>query len=269
MLASLRERYFDRGYLLVEGVFDSDALEAARRSVAGVPEWVRQRSNDRNVQRAQPLQTCPAIEDKAWIRRFYDNPALDRVLEEVFGDVIAPVPRMSRDFQSSALLIDPLDTWWATGLHRDYRDFLGHFDVAGWRARFADFRLFNQINIPLLPDSSLWLVPGSHMRDDSEREAQTVRERGRYAGRRTGRAAREDEAENRRRLAAGLRDVGAVNVAVQPGDILFYRSNMLHCGIYEPGTARLTVHDAVYSEAWRRYVIESLGLRPGAAAGRG
>ena len=64
----------------------------------------------------------------------------------------------------------------------------------------------------------------------------------------------------RSELAEGLRECGAVNVKALPGDLVIYRSNMLHCGIYEPGVKRLTLHDAVYSPQWHRWVIETTRL---------
>ena len=255
MPASLRKRYLEQGYLLVEGVFGGDAVASALRSVAGVPEWIRRRSNNRNIQRAQPLQSCPVIEDSSWIRSFYDNPALDRILDEVFGDVIVPTPRMSSDLQLTALMIDPLDRWWATGLHRDYRDFLEGLDVAEWRSRTGDLRLFNQINIALLPDDCLWAVPGSHTRDDTDAEAGMVAGRTRYAGLVRDKATTHPAVQYRAELTDALAACGAVNLRLAPGDFLLYRSNILHCGIYEPGVARMTLHDGVYSAQWHDYAL--------------
>ena len=162
---------------------------------------------------------------------------------------------MSRDFKLTALLIDPLDRWWATGLHRDYRDFIDGLDLADWKAKTGDLRLFNQINIPLLPDDCVWVVPGSHARDDSEAEARLVAKRSRYA-RPAEAAAPPGQADRRREeLIGDLSACGAVNVRCGPGDLLLYRSNMLHCGVYEPRIERMTLHDGLYSAQWRDYAL--------------
>ena len=255
MPESLRERYLKRGFLRVRQVFDAEAIARARRQVADVPVWIRRQRDDRNVQRAQPLQTCPAIRDRAWLRDFYDRSSLDRVVTGIFAGAIEPTPSMANDFKLTALLIEPLDRWWATGLHRDYRDFIEDLDVQAWRSRTDDLRLFNQINIPLLEDDCLWAVPGSHRREDTTAEARLVAARARYA-----RLAEVDAAPDRVRrrrdeLFAALTACGAVNVRLDPGDLLLYRSNMLHCGIYEPGVERLTIHDGVYSAQWRDFVL--------------
>ena len=255
MLSGLRERYLEQGFLLIRRVFGAGKVAEALRIVADVPAWIRNRSNSRNIQRAQPLQTCPVIRDRSWLRTFYDNPALDRMLAGIFGGVIEPAPRMSHDFKLTGLLIEPLDHWWSTGLHRDYRDFIKGLDVAAWSARTGDLGLFNQINIPLLRDNCVWAVPGSHARDDTAAEARLVATRSLYA-RLAGTGARPERVDrHQEELIGALTACGAVNLRCDPGDLLLYRSNMLHCGIYEPGVERMTLHDGVYSEEWRNYAL--------------
>ena len=257
MSSSLLDRYLEDGFLRLEKVFDDGEVASAVEMVRHLPDWVRHRNADRNIQRVQPLQNCPAVENPEWIRNFYDNAVLDRTLAALFGHCIDPPPRMSRDRQITALLIAPLDNWWSTGLHRDYRDFLDGLDIAYWKAKGGDLRLFNQINVPLLPDASLWLIPGSHLRDDLAAEAHMVESRSRYAECRTAPPDTAERDARMRDLHEGLRRCGAVRLEAEPGDLVIYRSNMLHCGVYEPGTMRLTLHDAVYSSEWHRYVADA------------
>ena len=255
MPSNLRECYLEQGFLLIRRVFDADRVAEARSILADVPAWIRKRSKSRNIQRAQPLQTCPAIRVEPWLRAFYDNSELDRLLAGIFGGAIVPTPRMSHDFKLTALLIEPLDCWWATGLHRDYRDFVEGLDIAAWKAKTDDLRLFNQINIPLLPDNCLWAVPGSHARDDTEAQARLVATRSRYARLADTGAPRGQVDRRRTQLIGALAACGAVNLRCRPGDFLLYRSNMLHCGVYEPGIERMTLHDGVYSAQWRDYAL--------------
>ena len=258
MTSNLLDRYLGEGFVHVEGVFDAGEVDSATRSVERLPDWIRRWSRDRNIQRVQPLQSRLVTGNPAWITAFYDNPRLDRVIDAIFRGKIRPAPKMSRDPHMTGLLIEPLDRWWSTGLHRDYRDFLDDLDVDAWKARTGDLRYFNQINIPLLPDSSLWVIPGSHARDDREAEARLVRARAAYRDCRTRDADPEEVDALRSALLGGLSACGAVNVEASPGDLVVYRSNMLHCGIYEAGAKRLTLHDAVYSAEWREYA----GLGP-------
>ena len=261
MPSSLRDRYLASGFVVVKGVFDAGKVAEALRAVDRVPEWIR-KVRHRNIQRAQPLQTCPAIRNGSWLRAFYDNPEVDRMLAGIFSGAIVPAPRMSEDFKLTGLLIEPLDHWWSTGLHRDYRDFVEGLDVAAWEAKSGDLGLFNQINIPLLPDDCLWVVPGSHARNDTEAEARLVATRSRYAGLAETGSPPEKADRLRVELRSALADCGAVNIRCGPGDFLLYRSNMLHCGIYEPGIERLTLHDGVYSTAWRDYALAVGGRSP-------
>ena len=257
MTIALLDRYLEVGFLRLEKVFDDGEVASAVEMVRHLPDWIRQRSADRNIQRVQPLQNCPAMGNPEWIRAFYDNAVLDRTLAALFGHCIDPPPRMSRDRQITALLIEPLDNWWSTGLHRDYRDFVDGLDIAYWKAKALDPRLFNQINIPLFPDASLWFIPGSHHRDDFKAEAHMVASRSRYAGCRTAPPDAAEQDARRRELVDGLRRCGAVRLEAEPGDFIIYRSNMLHCGVYEPGKRRLTLHDAVYSSEWHQYAVDT------------
>ena len=262
MISPILNRYLEDGYVHLTNVFKDEEVELAIKALRHLPDWIRRRSGDRNIQRVQPLQTCPALGDPAWIRRFFDNTELDRILAELFGGSIDPVPRMSRDLQLTGLLIEPLDNWWSTGLHRDYRDFLEGLDVPAWKARTEDLRLFNQVNIPLLPDSSFWLIPGSQQRDDLEAEARLVASRSRYADCRTKPDGQGRIVALRRELTEELKRCGALNLDTGPGDLVIYRSCMLHCGLYDTTAKRLTLHDAVYSSEWYRFVLETL-RRPG------
>lgn len=254
----LLDRYLEEGYLRLEGVFEPERIERARTLVAPLPDWIRAQCLDPNIQRAQPLQSFGAILDPKWIREFYRCDRLDEVLDELFGSAILPPPRLSRDIQITGLLIEPRFRWWSTGLHRDYRDFVTGLDEDAWWEKTGDLRLFNQLNLPLLPDRNLWVVPGSHRRPDESVEAELVARRSRYAGARERDLPEGETRALRSELEQALRSVSAVRVEAAPGDLVIYRSNMLHCGTYEPGTPRLTLHDAVYSDAWRAFVLETL-----------
>ena len=288
MAMGLRERYLQQGYLHIEGVFDASQVADAIAALEDVPGWIRERRHS-DIQRAQPLQSCPAVRERGWLNDFYGNPTLEGIIEELFEGVIEPTPSMARDFKLTALLIEPLDQWWSTGLHRDYRDFIATLDVEAWKARTGDLRLFNQISIPLFPDDCFWAVPGSHVRDDTEAEAAMVAGRSRYRSRTDGKAGAGKDAETgtdgkasageeagpggnssdasadtgrlREQLLAELAECGAVNPRCAPGDFLIYRSNMLHCGAYEPRVRRMTVHDGIYSKQWQQFVLGAGNLR--------
>jgi len=68
------------------------------------------------------------------------------------------------------VLIEPAEPPWCTKWHRDWRDNAPGLDVAAWETVFHDPNYFNQLNCALYQDSSTWVVPGSHLRDDLPRE---------------------------------------------------------------------------------------------------
>ena len=264
MAGDLRERYLEQGFLHIEGVFDAEQVADALDALEEVPDWVRGASH-RDIQRAQPLQMCPAARGRGWLKRFYGNAKLEEIIGELFDGVIAPTPSMAHDFKLTGLLIEPLGEWWSTGLHRDYRDFIKGLDVEAWQAQTRDLRLFNQISVPLLEDGCFWAVPGSHRRGDTAREAEMVAGRMRYRCRGGGAAPEGGTGPLREKLLADLAECGAVNPQCGPGDFLIYRSNMLHCGMYEPRVKRMTLHDAVYSAQWRDFVLNAAGVARAAA----
>ena len=79
-----------------------------------------------------------------------------------------------------------------------------------------------QYNIALEPDSSLMLVPGSHLRPRTPQELELI--------------SRDPYAE---------RFPGMKIVQLQPGDIAFYDNNIIHRGVYKADTPRLTLHGSV------------------------
>ena len=86
-----------------------------------------------------------------------------------------------------------------------------------------------QINAPLLPaDSFLEIVPGSHIRPETTAEVAAAREGGGFPW-----AA---SAGEKREMP------GAVRLALEPGDIAYYNSNLWHRGYNPEGRPRWTMH---------------------------
>ncbi|PQE04641.1 phytanoyl- dioxygenase protein [Rutstroemia sp. NJR-2017a BBW] len=86
-------------------------------------------------------------------------------------------------------------------------------------SRLAHPAFHAQWNMALYEDSSLVVVPGSHRRARTEKE----REMGEYE--------------------TGVE--GEMRVQMKPGDVVFYDNNILHRGVYDEGTERMTLHGSV------------------------
>ncbi|KAJ6538855.1 hypothetical protein DFH09DRAFT_1176423 [Mycena vulgaris] len=119
------------------------------------------------------------------------------------------------------LLINPLSHNFALRWHRD--------DIGGdateeeeWRALDAWKPHGIQWNTALYADSCLFVVPGSH------KVARTPEQR--------------LHSEGQDPPADPLDMPGAIQVALQPGDSVFYNSNILHCASYDAQARRATLH---------------------------
>lgn len=111
-----------------------------------------------------------------------------------------------------------------------------------WSKSFDDNNMFCQINLALLPDESLWVVPGSSTRiEDSAAETQRFPDHTQpipypeLAG-----------LDNTQRLSAcdeyARSMPGAVQLSLEPGDCAFYRNTLWHMGSYDPFKTRATLH---------------------------
>ena len=74
------------------------------------------------------------------------------------------------------VLFEPSKSPWCTPWHRDWRDHMpaAVFDAefrGDWQDQMFDYNHCNQINCALYEDSSTWIVPGSHARQDTPAEA--------------------------------------------------------------------------------------------------
>ena len=254
---TLKAEYTKHGFILSSGVFSEEEVERALTLCADLPRSQRAKQNNRNLQRIQPLQRVTEFKDPQWINNFYQAPRLKQLLSSLFTDVITPTPDMSRDYQITGLLIEPLDRDWSTGLHRDYRDLVPNLDVDLWWQTNQDYRCFNQLNIPLFPDHCLWVIPGSHSRPDSRPESQLVDRRSEFLNPRDVPNASSDVEPTQDELEKKLIELGAVQIKANPGDVILYRSSLLHCGIYSKKTRRMTLHDGVYSKQWHEYVLKT------------
>ena len=127
-----------------------------------------------------------------------------------------------------------------------------------WRSSSSRSRIsamHNQLNGALYDDHSLWVVPGSHNRED------TAEERAAFPivpppGPALTDAMTPTERE-RACLEYSRKMPGAIPVVLFAGDVAFYRACQWHIGNYVPYTKRATLHDGFYGPAdqeWRATV---------------
>jgi hypothetical protein len=201
-------------------------------------------------------------------------------MREAVARIFSPQHRHCNTWHANAplgCLFEPAQEPWCTNWHRDWRDNYfadeqSRLDADGprahmleaWSRGFDAEELFCQINLALLPESSLWVVPGS-----STRREDTPEETARFP----------DQSQpiptpdlqglsNAERLAAcedyARSMPGAVQLHLEPGDCCFYRNTLWHCGVYDPAKPRATLHDIVDTAEYCAYrsAMDELGGGP-------
>ena len=150
------------GYTVFAGILPPSLLSDLRRVCQRARELARERSGPQ----AQRLQ--PVFEYDLDHRPFTDFAELPELVDAVHRTLS---PQHTYGRRELGVLLEPADEPWCTHWHRDWRDNVADLDRERWEADYRDPALFNQLNCALYEDSSIWVVPGSHLRPDLPREA--------------------------------------------------------------------------------------------------
>ncbi len=195
------------------------------------------------AQRLQPVYHYEELDHQVF-RDFLTLPAMQETVEKILGPGHKPS-------QIMGVLLEPANEAWCTSWHRDWGYNLPGIDLEDFFQAVHNPRLFNQINGALYDDHSLWVVPRSHMRKDTEAERAAFSRIPPPAPELTGLSPEERElacAEYVRRMP------GAAPVVLFAGDVAFYRNSTWHLGTYVPYVKRATLHDGYFCDedyAWQ------------------
>ncbi len=247
MAFEFSERHIDefktRGYTVFRQIVPPSLI----RDLRAAAEEARRLAREKGGPQAQRLQPVGAYEiDRG---PFVDFSGLPELVDAV-ARVLTPRHSPSNP-ETCGILLEPAEEPYCTTWHRDGRS--AGTDMGPWRRMFHHVDFFNQTNCPLYRDSSLWYVPGSHLRpDDFSLEAPLDRE-----GPKTSIDLEGMDSEERERVCNEyvLAMPGAVRLDLEAGDYALYRSNAWHLGTYVPYTKRATLHDYVDTPAfyeWRK-----------------
>ena len=229
-----------QGYTVFKQIIPTSLIRDLRKASDEAREIARDEKGPQ-VQRLQPVASYDIDQ-----RPFIEFGELPELVDAVAG-VLTPSHRPSNT-KTLGILLEPAEMPYCTRWHRDGRD---NTRMNMWREAFDDIRYFNQTNCPLYADSSLWYVPGSHLRrDDLPRESALFdQERGSldFPGK---------SAEERERLSLEYtRSMpGAIQLHLEAGDFALYRPTAWHLGNYLPYFKRATLHDFVSTpefDEWR------------------
>lgn len=237
-----KRSYFEDGFVVFPGIIPEDLLAELRIEAEKGRAAVTVK-NGRPSQRLQPLVDYPEhINMRPFDRYQALEPlrlALTELLEEPFGEEIMPWATRP----TVGILYEPADQPWCTNWHRDYRDVTRGLDLDAWFTATQDIRMFNQVNCPLYDDESLWVIPGSHAREDTDEEIRRFPDRPISTPSFEGSI--EECEEKIREYAQSM--PGAIQVSLKAGDYLMYRNSLWHIGVYSPRIKRATIHDGIFS----------------------
>ncbi|NRA36526.1 MAG: phytanoyl-CoA dioxygenase family protein [Planctomycetes bacterium] len=203
-------------------------------------------------QRLQPI--VKHIDCTAYFE-LLDLPELNQAAEYILGDQVSVGRPPNGDDPSCGILYNPKNQPYCTQWHRDWRDNHAGLDIDIWRERQLDWKLFNQVNCALYDDSCTWVVPGSHLRDDTQAEIK------RFPMRPIEVPNHAPEMSNEEMeiqcLAYTQSMPGAYNAHLYAGDYMLYRNSLWHIGNYTPYRKRATIHDGFWTEEFWQWKLNS------------
>jgi ectoine hydroxylase-related dioxygenase (phytanoyl-CoA dioxygenase family) len=243
--------YHRQGYLLID-VFPEAEAVAIRAQIDAILDRHGQLSTgDRAFHSAEGQHRGDAIADfRAKSKHYYfhlltnelflpiqhvfHRPEVLRAIERILG---APLI-----INNASLFAAEPGTSYKLGWHRDVIQIPQ--DEIDEAAIFNPQRFHNsvQINLPLHPDETLWVVPGSHHRPD------TPGERAAFAG-------------SKHYAPVDAAMPGGIMVPMRPGQAVLYNNNLIHRG-WQPRftvprrSLHLGYHCAAKPPTWHFYLLD-------------
>jgi ectoine hydroxylase-related dioxygenase (phytanoyl-CoA dioxygenase family) len=243
-----REEYYRDGLTVLRNIIPSTLIADLRREADRARRIARQKQGPQ-AQRLSPIDEYPEVNSRPF-EEFMALPDLQATVRNILGPGYRYGPNM-------AVLIEPKQKPWCTAWHRDWKYLIKELTPDVYHAAITNLHMFNQFNAALYEDHSFWVVPGSHNREDTPEEIAAFPEMPHLPpefGQPMGSVEKEHAC-----LEYCRRMPGAVQIALEAGDIAFYRQCSWHTGNYVPYIKRATLHDRFYSAddvAWIEKMAE-------------
>jgi ectoine hydroxylase-related dioxygenase (phytanoyl-CoA dioxygenase family) len=177
------------------------------------------------------LLTRPGTEP---IHSAFYHPVMLGIVEQLLG----PKPIVNN---ASILVFNP-GVKYVQGWHRDVIQ-IPEDEIEDWL--FSPERHHNsvQINLPLVDEQCLWVVPGSHRRPNTDAENAV------FAG-------------SKHYSAIDVEMPGAIPVPLRAGQAVFYNNNLIHRGHSTDATAsrrtlHMGYHSATLPPTWHFYLLDA------------
>jgi ectoine hydroxylase-related dioxygenase (phytanoyl-CoA dioxygenase family) len=175
------------------------------------------------------LLTKPGTET---IHHAFHHPVILKAVEEIIGPNLI--------VNNASILAANEGTEYSLGWHRDIIQ-IPQAEIEDWLFSPERFHNSVQINLPLVDENSLWVVPGSHNRPNTEAENEAFRGSKHYA-------------------PIGVEMPGGIAVPLKAGQAVLYNNNLIHRGYTEKmkiprRTLHMGYHSAAYPPTWHFYLL--------------
>lgn len=237
------EEFQTQGFTVFRGIIPPTLIDELRTECERGAAIARER-HGANAQRFQPISGYPVNQ-----KPFEEFQQLEAVHGAI--DRIMDMPWESTGLGLMGVLVEPSADAWCTAWHRDWRDNIMGLELSLWDAQFQNPAMFNQVNCALYEDSCTWVVPGSHLRRDTDEEVARF-------------PTRPIHGPNLEGLSPAQRETacleycqslpGATRLLLDAGDYCLYRNSLWHLGNYIPYRKRATLHDGVMTTSFREWI---------------
>lgn len=182
------------------------------------------------------LLTKPGTEP---IHHAFYHPVILKTVEELLGPNLI--------VNNASILAANEGTQYSLGWHRDIIQ-IPQPEIQDWLFSPERFHNSVQINLPLVDENSLWVVPGSHNRANTPQENEAFHGSKHYA-------------------PVGVEMPGGIPVPLKAGQAVLYNNNLIHRGYTEKmkiprRTLHMGYHSASYPPTWHFYLLNSDLLTP-------
>lgn len=236
------EEYETLGYTVFRNILPATLVNDLRRQCDTGTARTREK-NSANAQRFQPVASY--VDD---VQPFVEFQNLD-VIRDAVGRIV-PGPWQASGPDMMGVLIEPGEEAWCTQWHRDWRDNVPGIELDHWVREQNNRLLFNQVNCALYEDSCTWVVPGSHVRPDTDGEIRRFPSRPIPGVDLTGLSGAQREYAC---LQYCESLPGAQRLLLDAGDYCLYRNSLWHLGNYLPYRKRATLHDNIMTPEFRNW----------------
>ncbi|PMD90701.1 hypothetical protein BWI97_22215 [Siphonobacter sp. BAB-5405] len=182
------------------------------------------------------LLTKPGTES---IHHAFHHPVILKTVEELLGPNLI--------VNNASILAANEGTQYSLGWHRDIIQ-IPQNEIEDWLFSPERFHNSVQINLPLVDENSLWVVPGSHNRPNTPEEDEAFRGSKHYA-------------------PVGVEMPGGIPVPLKAGQAVLYNNNLIHRGFTEKmkiprRTLHMGYHSANFPPTWHFYLLNGDLLTP-------